>query len=42
MEDAGALLSVAPGMLTDLFDIRNTDEEKMMADMSSATKELEG
>ncbi len=42
LEDSGVLLSVAaPGLLTDLFDSRNAEEEnKMMADMSSATKEL--
>ena len=33
-------MCVAPGLLTDLFDTRNTEEEKMMADMLSATKEL--
>ena len=40
MEDAGVLLSVAPGLSTDSFDPRNAEEEKMMADMSSVTKEL--
>ncbi|KAI2505022.1 hypothetical protein MHU86_9378 [Fragilaria crotonensis] len=40
LEDAGVLSSVAPGLLTDSFDTRNAEEEKMMADMSSATREL--
>ena len=38
LEDSGVLSSVAPGLLTDSFDTRNAGEEnKMMADMSSAT-----
>jgi hypothetical protein len=41
LEDSGVLLSVAPGLLTDLFNTRNAEEEKMMADMSSAAKELD-
>ncbi len=39
LEDSGVLLSVVPGLWTDLFNTRNAEEEnKMMADMSSATK----
>ena len=34
LEDSGVLSSVAPGLLTDLFNTRNAEEEnKMMADM---------
>jgi hypothetical protein len=41
LEDSGVLLSVAPGLLTDLFDTRNAEgENKMMANMLSATREL--
>ncbi len=41
LEDSGVLSSVAPRLLTDLFDTRNAEEQsKMMADMLSATKGL--
>jgi hypothetical protein len=40
LEDIGVLLSVATGLLTDLFYTRNAEEEKILANMLSATKEL--